>query len=309
MKIYNERDLRRLNWFGLKPMIASLILFPPVNFVFRVLGRNLLTKKQALRYPISTREVRYRLENGAQVTLLDPARDDVARSVYWGEGSPVSPAESHVLRCVEALCGQYRTFLDIGAFSGLFALLAARSNAQLRSIAFEIVPENFLLLMRNIIENDLVGRVEARLCGLAGEPGWMTMAPELKLDRLASSMSIGSEFKTGVQIPLATIDGEMTDAIGPVLMKIDVEGFEAEVLRGGMTFLERHRPDVICEILPDSKDHQEIQDMLSALGYEYFLFTDNGLIRSKTITPTKEGRDWLFCADTKRLLSKIKLAS
>ncbi len=205
-----------------------------------------------------------------------------------------SKADQHVLRCIETLCAHAQTFLDIGAYSGLFALVAARSNPDVKSVSFEIVPENHLMLVGNIIHNDLIGRVDARLCGLADKPGWMTMPPALRLDRLASSMSIGSNFEAGVQIPLTTLDLAMADFKGPIVMKIDVEGFESSVLKGGQTFLETHRPDIVCEILASSTDHDEIGDTLGALGYQYYLFSDDGLIHCEQIDPTLNGRDWLF---------------
>jgi len=305
MKNYSEQDLRRLNWFGLKSLLASAILFPPVNAVVRWLARRLLSKQQALRIPISKPEAAYRLQDGTSVALLDPSVDEIARNIYWGGGNSVSPADQAVLDSVEILCRNARTFLDVGSYSGLFALLAARSNSNVDAIAFEIVPENYLLIVRNIIRNDLVGRVEARLCGLAEAAGAITMPQALKLDRFASSMSIGSSFESGVRIPLTTLDEAVADRAGPFVMKIDVEGFEAQVLRGGRGFFETHRPDVICEILPGSSDFDEVEKMLSGLGYSYFLFTDGEIRPSEHIRPTRDGRDWLFSADPGYLLSAM----
>ena len=276
-----------------------------MNAVVRWLARCLLSKRQALRIPISTPEAAYRLRDGASVALLDPSMDEIARSVYWGGGKPVSPAERQALDCVEILSRNARTFLDVGSYSGLFALLAARSNPDVHAVAFEIVPENYLLIVRNIIHNDLVGRVEARLCGLAEEPGAITMPQALKLDRLASSMSIGSSFESGVRIPLTTLDEAVADLAGPFVMKIDVEGFEAQVLRGGRGFLEQHRPDVICEVLPGSHDFDEVEKMLSGLGYRFFLFTEGAIRPLEHIRPTREGRDWLFSTDPENLLSAM----
>ncbi len=228
--------------------------------------------------------------------MLEPVRDEVARTIYWGGGRCLSAADQYALDCVERLCADARTFADIGAYSGLFALVAARAQPELKAIAFEIVPENYLLVGRNIIENDLVGRVEARLCGISDKAGSMTMAPALNLERLASSMSVGSMFTSGVRVPIATLDEAIDGCEGPVVLKVDVEGFEANVLRGGSALLDRHRPDIICEILPRSADFPEIEEMLGVLGYRFFLFTDDGLKHCDHIDPTQDGRDWLFTA-------------
>ena len=285
-----------MNWFGLKPVIAAVIATRPVNYVFRLIADRFLSGSTAARFPLSVPKVRYRLAHGPDVLLLEPTRDEVARTIYWGEGRCLSAADQYALDCVEWLCRDARTFIDIGAYSGLFALVAARSQPALKAIAFEIVPENYLLVVRNIIENDLVGRVEARLCGLSDKAGSMTMAPALNLERLASSMSIGSVFASGVRIPIAALDDAIEAGDGPFVLKIDVEGFEANVFRGGHAFLVAHKPDVICEILSRSKDYPEIEEMLSPLGYRFFLFTDDGLKHCERIDPTLGGRDWLFTA-------------
>jgi FkbM family methyltransferase len=305
MKSYKEQDLRRLSWYGLKPLAASVVLFPPVNAVVRWLARHLMSRHQALRIPISKTEAVYRLGYGARVVLLDPSVDEIARNIYWGGGRLISPADQAVLDSVEILCRDARTFLDVGSYSGLFALLAARSSSKVNAVAFEIVPENYLLIVRNILRNDLVGRVEARLCGLAEAAGSITIPQALKLDRLASSMSIGSSFESGVRIPLTTLDEATAGKDGPFVMKIDVEGFEARVLRGGRAFFETHRPDVICEVLPGSKDFDEVEGMLSGLGYRFFLFTDDEIRPCDHIRPTQDGRDWLFSTDPENLLSAM----
>ena len=68
-------------------------------------------------------------------------------------------------------------------------------------------------------------------------------------------------------------------------MKIDVEGFETAVVRGGSKLFATKKPDVICEILPSSTRHQELDGMLRELGYQYFQINNSGLSRCESITP------------------------
>ena len=289
-----EAGLKRLDWFGTKSLIAKLLSFKPVNFILRGFARNFIPAKTATRFPVSVPMVTYELSGGERIVLLEPARDEVARAIYWGDGRFISASDQNTLDCVESLSKDAELFLDIGAYSGLFALVAAAAQPTLKAMTFEIVPENHLLLLRNIVENDLISRVDARLCGLSDRPGTLTVAPSLQLDRLASSVSIGSEFSAGVRVPIDTLDNVVEEIDGPIVMKIDVEGFETAVVRGGSKLFATKKPDVICEILPSSTRHEELDGMLRELGYQYFQINNSGLSRCESITPSKDGRDWLL---------------
>lgn len=304
-----ESELNAARKLGLLPLAARLLLLPPVNAALRVLGRYILPKRITYRLPLGVPVVSFKLVNGEGIEMLDPHRDHIARDVYWGDARPTSDADARVLRCVEKLCRDAETFVDIGAYGGLFAMVAARSNPGIRSIAYEILPENYLRTVRNVIHNDLVSSVECRLLGLSTRPGSIRMPIDLRLSSAPSSISLGSEFSRGVHIPLTTLDEESGGWRGQVVMKIDVEGFELEVLRGGAAFLEAKRPDFVCEVLPGGadRDFEQVEAMLAPLGYRFFQSLDRGLIRRERLIPSAEGRDWLFStrADIEAVLESL----
>lgn len=291
-----ESEFAAARKLGLLPLLARVLLLPPINTALRVVGPYILPKRITHRLPLGVPAVEFHMIDGAKIEMLDPHRDHLARDVYWGNGRPVSDADARVLRCVERLCRDAGTFLDIGAYGGLFAMVAARSNSGIRSIAYEIVPENFLRLVRNVIHNDLVSSIECRLVGLSAMRGKIAMPTNLRLSSAPSSISLGSHFSHGVQIPLTTLDEESSGWRGPIVMKIDVEGFELEVLKGACKLLATHRPDFVCEVLAGGADHdfEQVEAMLRPLGYQFFQSLDEGFIRRKHLIPSPEGRDWLF---------------
>jgi FkbM family methyltransferase len=294
LKPISESDLKSLNWYGVKSAIRSAVVWRPLNLVVVFLARQVLSTKLASRIPVVQRAAVFITASGHAVKMLNPSRDDVARDVFWHDGQRGSPADRLVMRCHATLCRDADFFFDVGAFSGLFSLVAAKENSRLRAFAYEILPESFLLLNRNIIENDVITIVEARLKGLANNRGTVVLPIDIGL-HLPSSLSIGSSFREGVQVPLVTLDEEAANIHDRrVLIKIDVEGFELAVLEGASSTLARLKPDIICEILPDATATAEIQALLEPLGYKFMLFTDNGLLRLKEITPRDDGRDWLF---------------
>ena len=292
MKELNERDIKRSRVLGLKPLAARLLATRPINVLARRAMRA-AGPKARLRLPLSFPLVEYR-DGGVSLLLAEPDVDMVARDVFWGGGKPQARADARLLRTVELLCAGECTFLDIGSYDGIFALVAARSSEQARAIAFEIVPENFLLIWRNIIGNDLASRVDARLLGIADKQGTMRMPARLGLSSLASSMSIGSRFQSGVAVPLDTLDNVVPDIVGSLVIKIDVEGFEAAVFRGGVETLRRLRPDIICEFLPAATEIDAIEALLKPLGYRFFQSLPEEFQENPHIVPSRAGWNWLL---------------
>jgi FkbM family methyltransferase len=287
-------DVRRVNWFGIKPFVARLLAARFINPMSISIAKLMLPPKITQRLPLNIPIVTYRLQDGSPVLLLEPLHDAIARDIWHGRGRPTQPAERHKLRIFEEVARSSKTCLDIGAYSGFFALIAARANPMLRAVTFEIVPENHLLIVRNVLANDLVERVEPRLCGLAASPGSMKIPQSFGAVSHLSSISIGSVFEAGITIPLSRLDDQISRVRAPVLIKIDVEGFETDIFRGGERFFHAHKPVVICEILPGAQDSCElISTMLQPLGYHFYRIGDEGLERS-SLEAGPVMRDWLF---------------
>ncbi|MEQ1783131.1 MAG: FkbM family methyltransferase [Hyphomonadaceae bacterium] len=78
------------------------------------------------------------------------------------------------------------------------------------------------------------------------------------------------------------------------MIKIDVEGGEHDVLRGGVETLKRYRPTVICETTIQSMKRfgdtvDGLRAFMSELGY-----TAKDLLTGKVLGPTEQATDTLF---------------
>jgi FkbM family methyltransferase len=292
MKVYNEQDLRRANWGGLKPALYRALSVRPIRKLAYAVGRRLLPKPMLHRLPVFEDSVEFCLKSGASVRLLDPQVDYVAKDIFWGGGRLLVPSENNILDKVETLARHANVFLDIGSYSGLFALVAARANPHLRAVAYEIVPENYALIDKNIAANGLSGRVQAKLAGLAAAPGTLTMPSKSGSLSHPASLSLGSHFEAGIPVPLTTLDAEGYQ--GRMLMKIDVEGFEWQVFQGGAATIAALRPDMICEFLPGAPDCDAVQGFLKSLDYRFLLALDHGFEERSEIVPHPTARDWLL---------------
>ncbi|MDQ0465546.1 FkbM family methyltransferase [Caulobacter ginsengisoli] len=298
-KNIGQAEVDRSNWRGLKPLLRAALMVPGVG----ALMRRVLPAGMAGRMPVAAPQAVFRGEGDVAVILLDPRDCQVAAELHRHGGRFESPADQLVMRFVQAIARETAVFLDIGAYTGIFALLAARANPALKAVAYEIFPPTHRLLVRNIAANGLTAQVEARLLGLADAVGEMTMPGRLNTASLPSSLSLTSRFAGDITVPLDTLDRQTAGLAGPIVVKIDVEGHEPAVLAGGMTFLARHHPDIIAEVLPG--EGADLQAALAPLGYGFWHFTAEGLVRRAVLAGVRAERDWLFTrrADPNSLLA------
>jgi len=149
--------------------------------------------------------------------------------------------------------------LDIGANTGVFELLAAAANPQLRVCAFEPLESVRELLYENLARNpDLAPRIAVEPFALSradgsfpffetiNDQGLVTTSSSLELEH---AQQVGDYHSSSVIT--RTLDG-WAEALGPgaiELVKIDVEGHEDAVIEGGRKTIDRHRPFIIVEIL------------------------------------------------------------
>lgn len=87
---------------------------------------------------------------------------------------------------------------------------------------------------------------------------------------------------------------DMQNLTDPVFMKLDVEGTEYGVLKGGLATLQRCRPILLIEGIHEKR---EIQDLVEPLGYRPYQFKRNkfspGYIAGKTFLMTQDRIDAL----------------
>ncbi len=138
--------------------------------------------------------------------------------------------------------GGSRVLFDVGANCGFLALRCCLRNPGLRAVCFEPHPRTFGVLQRNIELNGLAPRVTAMGCAVGAQSG--TCRIELSA---ASSMAVVTPQSSGpargasaVDVPLISLDDFCRERqLWPEILKIDVEGFEVEVLSGAAECLRQ----------------------------------------------------------------------
>jgi hypothetical protein len=75
-----------------------------------------------------------------------------------------------------------------------------------------------------------------------------------------------------------------------------VEGAEVEVLRGLRPWIEKHRPDLIVEVLAGYADELRATDFLGALGYSFLRIEGTGPVPVTPYEASESHRDHLLLA-------------
>lgn len=154
--------------------------------------------------------------------------------------------------------------IDIGANVGFYTKrFAELVGPKGRVIAFEPVPDTFVLLANNmevcgVANITLVNAALSDSSGVAGiaipdfpETGQRNYYQAHLADAAGSNLTILTLNLDGLQVPRSV-----------KLVKIDAEGHELSVLKGMLQILRRDRPLLIVET-----GKSEVWDMLKELGY------------------------------------------
>jgi FkbM family methyltransferase len=129
-------------------------------------------------------------------------------------------------------------FADVGANVGTYTVLAAGVIGA-NCIAVEPLPQTFGALQRNISINHIESIVEALNIGLGAEKGKLFFTKDFDTENHIVLNNAGRKGEL-IEIPIDCLDNIIASDKIPALIKIDVEGFEQDVINGALTILERN---------------------------------------------------------------------
>lgn len=184
-------------------------------------------------------------------------------------------AERNIINFCRAYVGKGRTFCDVGAHLGFYSI--ALHDCFDEVIAFEPSRRQFFDLQLNVVLNGLtnvavhdaaLGRHESKMelnvlsaCGGSNS-----------LDASLAARHPRILEKYGVRV--LALDSLALQALD--FLKIDVEGFELEVLEGARRTIERNRPVILIEVWNEEERRRGIKRILhDEYGYnvEYVFVT------------------------------------
>lgn len=172
--------------------------------------------------------------------LIDPRNE----KFYW-----TGTHEMPVQEAVSTFLKPGMTFWDIGAHIGFFALSGSRLVGDSGRVhAFEPMPQNRERLVASIKMNGFQNMTvhDVALSATSGEA-------MLHAHRSSAMWTLVRERggEDGLPVRCRTLDELAESAPPPDLIKVDVEGAEVDVLRGGVALLSAAKPRLIVEFSND----------------------------------------------------------
>ena len=195
-------------------------------------------------------------------------------------------------------------FLDVGSNAGMYSIWVTGVTGA-RSIAFEPVPDTYSLLIKNIRLNDLVGHVTAHQMAAGDEIGTISMtASQGGLDHVITDPTITEV----VTVPINRVDS-VCAASAPVAMKLDVEGYEMQALRGAEGVLKNSSLKAVVIELQDwtlnkfGTSEREVREFLRSFGFLPHVYDPE--TRSLTAAGNKNALNEIFIRDDKWVRTRL----
>jgi FkbM family methyltransferase len=168
-------------------------------------------------------------------------------------------------------------FIDVGTFiDGWHSLLAAKEGAKV--ISFEPVSAYVKRFREQVELNNLDIRIEP--VALSDKNGTATFYDSGGASSFSKEHgeNVNKVPSKKISITAKTLDSY---SLRPTMIKIDVEGFEANVIKGARKTLAKYRPTLIMELEDKflreaGSSAKELLALLRSLGYSFWMFSNNG---------------------------------
>jgi len=207
--------------------------------------------------------------DGQRFTYSSTASDYVGRGLFWLGLDGYEPETTAVFI---TLARSSRRIIDVGAHTGLFAMLACAARPDSSVIAFEPVPRISERLRHQIELNSFGSRCASVTAAVADHDGSVDL--HIPLGEMPHSASLNPDgfhnvAGTVVRTPVVTLDSFCAGSDPVDLVKIDVEGFEDRVISGMRELLVRDKPAIVFEVL-EGGPASAIESLLVPAGYQFY---------------------------------------
>lgn len=166
---------------------------------------------------------------------------------------------------------QCKVFYDVGSFTSLYSILAKNCNPDIKLVLVEADKDNAEKIMSNLSYNQIT---DYNLCNVAvgDEDGEISFTSEEgSIGHIKRDKENSTQFNT---IKLRKLDTLIKEEKlpKPDIVKMDIEGYEANAIRGFVETLKDSQPIVLMEVHPKflasyNESEKEIDNTFKELGY------------------------------------------
>ena len=163
--------------------------------------------------------------------------------------------------CTNLISANAPIIVDVGANIGQFCAAVKLFYPRATVLSFEPDPDSYAQLVAN---TNRLGSVRTFNVGLGSTRGKMKFFRHSLSVMSSFIMARGEQYSSGLELPIERLDDVLTDVEWIDLLKIDVEGFEYQVLAGAESVLQRTGA-VIVEVRLGSQSEQSNLDVIDIL--------------------------------------------
>lgn len=206
------------------------------------------------------------------------------------------------------LAKKSNVIFDIGANSGIYSILAKAYNSNSAVYSFEPQPNIFEILKRNKEINKFDITCERlAVSDKKGELPFYNYGNETFTKGNTTAGSLNKNWRPENQHSIMV---EVTDLKSYIennnitnidLIKIDVETFEYEVLVGYGSYIQKHKPFIMLEIVSEELG-RNIESLIGESDYSYFAIDNDKkiLIKVNELGTSELNRNFLLCPNSKQ---------
>ena len=222
--------------------------------------------------------------------------DGVALRFFWN-----GFYEKYTLRTWSRIAKNTNGFvLDIGAHTGSYSLAALTANKNLGLLSFEPHYMNFARLILNFNANKFNTNNIFMFC-VGDENKFVPFSTSTSVSYLTSGGSVGQKSGANVNsVQQVALDSFLIDEViqNTHLIKIDVEGYEGNVLKG-MSKILKYKPTIFFECI-EKNSAKLVEEILFSYGYNFYEIDD----LTEKITKVKK-LEPQFDRDNKLVMHKL----
>jgi FkbM family methyltransferase len=194
--------------------------------------------------------------------------------------------------------------IDIGAGYGVYTYVLSKLCDQVE--AFEPQPQcaEVIEAYSHYLRKRGKNNINVHRVGLSNAAGHLTLRIPVKNDRRLSGYATFKDLEgtyESIKVPAYKLDDFHFNNVS--FVKIDVEGYESEVLQGARETIVREKPLILIEIEQRHNSHRpitEIFDEIVSLGYEGVFLYRNEFVPLSKFSYTKHQQPYLnnvMCKD------------
>lgn len=290
-------------------LIYQIIYHPFVNRILLFINRSLSSVTNFQLPPSGT--ITIKLSNGIKFRLITNQTSYVTKLLYWNGAN-----KFEYTPIFEGLAQKIDSFMDIGANTGYYSVLASAVNKKISVHSFEPAQGPAHYLRENIAINQFGNNIQAHDIALSDKESEVEFyeVQNAKYRYLAHNLGgVGSLKKESDSKRSSTIVKTLPldrfverEGIERVdLIKIDTEGTENLILNGSHQTILQFKPIIICETL-FNRVERELETIMRSHGYEFYNHLDQKLHRVNTLVREKDNsvRDCFFVHPEKKHLIK-----